>query len=95
MKKIDDLARQFGDPIVVPRERNMYNNPGQSYSILDDPGYIIMHEIACPGPADCINKIFNHLFGNYSFVCPYVISSCFLSGEIAHNTLDYQNIGQK
>jgi hypothetical protein len=70
MKKIDDLAQQLGDPIVVPHERNMYNNPGQSFSILDDPGCIIMHGIACPGPADCINKIFNHLFGNYSFVCP-------------------------
>jgi len=52
MKNIDDLARLFGDPIVVPRERNMYNNPEQSFSILDDPGCIIMHGIACPGPAD-------------------------------------------
>jgi len=25
----------------------------------------------------------------------HVIGSCFLSGEIAHNTSDYQNIGQK
>jgi len=70
MKKIDDLARQFSDPIVVPHKRNMYNNPGQSFSILDDLGCIIMHGIACSGLVDCINKIFNNLFGNSSFVCP-------------------------
>ena len=94
MNKIDDLARQFGDPIVVPRERNIYNNPGQSFSILDDLGCIIMHGIACSGLADCINK-----YSTISLVIivllAHVISSCFLSGEIAHNTLDYQNIGQK
>jgi len=94
MNKIDDLARQFGNPIVVPCERNMYNNPGQSFSILDDPGCIIMHGIACSG-----QQIASIRFSTISLVIivlfAHVISSCFLSGEIAHNTLDYKNIGQK
>jgi len=38
VKKMAELTRQFGDPIVVPRDINMYRRPGQSFSILEDPG---------------------------------------------------------
>jgi len=31
----------------------MYRRPGQSFSILEDPGWIIMHGIVSSGPADC------------------------------------------
>jgi len=53
VKKTAELTRHFGDPIVVPWDINMYRRPGQSFSILEDPGWINMHGIVSSRPADC------------------------------------------